>query len=205
MRNNLEYELKRLVKRLKPVACVYKFRDEKPQRIDKFLDVGVKLETNGQCKFLAFWFHWDHDWEGDGVEDWEPVTYVLKKEEVIDIQTRPHWNLVRWLTDKPILENGERAIVYFSKNGHAPYLSVPPSTEIGWLKNAMIKIQLGRRIVIAFLDFLEVMSERSLYVNISEYEVKEDYGPPSTSRAMTGVEILGKRLFDKWYNKPKAC
>jgi len=199
------YDLESLVKKLKPIAYVYKFRDEKPQRIDRFLDVGVKLEAEGLCEFLTFWFRWDHDWEGDGVEDWEPVTYVLKEDEIIDIQTRPHWHLVRWLTDEPILEDEERAIVYFSKNGHAPYLSIPSTSEVGWVKNAMIKMVLGREVRMALLDFLEVMDERDLYVNISGYSIKEDYGPPSTSRAMRGIEILGRKLFDKWYKKPKAC
>jgi hypothetical protein len=201
----LESELENLVNRLKPVTYVYKFKDEKPYRVDKFLDVGVWFEVDGQCKFITFWFRWDHDWEGDGVENWEPVTYVLKKEEVIDIQTRPHWNLVSWLTDEPILENEERAIVYFSKNGHAPYLSVPSTTEVGWLKSAMIKMELGRKIGMAILDFLEVMDERSLYVKISGYKVKKDYGPTSTSKALTGIEILGKKLLDRWYKKPEAC
>ena len=204
-RIDLGYELKTLAERLKPVTYVYRFRDEDPQRIDRFLDAGVKLKAEEKCRFLTFWFRWDHDWEGDGVEDWEPITYVLKKEEVIDIQTRPHWNLVTWLTDDPILEDGKRAIIYFSKNGHAPYLPVQYRAKIGWLKKAMTKIELGRKIGMALLDFLEVMNERDLYVNISEYEVKEDYGPSSTSRAMTGIEILGKKLFDKWCKKPKTC
>ena len=116
--------MKALIDRLKPIAFVYEFRDENPPRIDQFIDVSVTLEKETNCIFLTFWFRWDHDWEGDGVEDWEPVTYILKEDKVIDIQTRTHWKIVQWMTDDPILQNGERAIIYFSKHGHAPYLQV---------------------------------------------------------------------------------
>lgn len=197
----MKYELKTLVDTLKPMTFVYNFRDENPPRIDAFLDVGAKMRTEGKCTLLTFWFRWDHDWEGDGVEDWEPVTYVLKKDEVVDIQTRPHWNIVKWLTDEPILEDGKRAIVYFSKHGHAPYLQVRPRTEVGWLKNAMYKIKTR----VAILDFLEVMDERGQYINIRDYKVIEEREPPSTSKAMKGIEILGIRLFSKWYEIPETC
>ena len=194
----MEKKLITLVNTLKPVAHVYNFRDEKPPRIDKFLDVSALLRTEGEYDFLTFWFRWDHDWEGDGIEDWEPVTYVLNGSEVVDIQTRPHWNFVKWLTDDPVLADNKKAIVYFSKNGHAPYLPVKSRTEIGWLRNAMNRVKIG----VAIPDFLEVMSERNHYELIPEYVVVENRVPPSTSRAMTGVEILGKKFFDKWYEKP---
>jgi len=113
-----------LIGRLKPVVFVYNFKDEVPSRIDRFLDVSASLRTVGGFGVLTFWFRWDHDWEGDGVEDWEPVTYILKENKVVDIQTRAHWHIVEWLKDNPVLKDGEIAIVYFSKNGHAPYLQV---------------------------------------------------------------------------------
>jgi hypothetical protein len=186
-----------LIDRLKPVAFVYNFKDETPPRIDRFLDVGATLKTEGKCEFLTFWFRWDHDWEGDGVEDWEPVTYVLKEEKVVDIQTRTHWNIVRWLTDDPILDGIERAIIYFSKHGHAPYMQV--QSNVGWLRSTFDKTKTGY----ATLDFLEAMDERNQYVNIVEYTVIENREPPNSSRAMTGVKILGKKFFDKCYKKPE--
>jgi hypothetical protein len=67
-------ELKTLIERLKPTTFVYNFRDETPTRIDRFLDVGATLRLVDSYEILTFWFRWDHDWEGDGIEDWEPVT-----------------------------------------------------------------------------------------------------------------------------------
>jgi len=198
-------QLNDLIKRLKPVVHVFKFTDETPPRTDTFLDVGAELKTNGKCTILTFWFRWDHDSEGDGVEDWEPVTYVLKDDAVIDIQTRPHWNLVRWLTDQPILQNGERAIVFFSKNRHAPYLEVQPTTKIGWLRKAMTQTWWGREIGFALHDFIVVMDERNRYVSVPKYKVKKNRRPPSSSRALTGIDILGKKLFNDWYKKPESC
>lgn len=192
----MAHDLKMLIDRLKPVAFVYNFKDETPPRIDRFLDVGATLKTEGKCEFLTFWFRWDHDWEGDGVEDWEPVTYVLKEEKVVDIQTRTHWNIVRWLTDDPILDGIERAIIYFSKHGHAPYMQV--QSNVGWLRSTFDKTKTGY----ATLDFLEVMDERDQYVNIVEYTVIENREPPDSSRAMTGVKILGKKFFVECYKKP---
>jgi hypothetical protein len=75
------------------------------------------------------------------MEDWEPVTYVLEGEKVINIQTRTHWRIVRWMTDDPILEEGERGVIYFSKHGHAPYMSVQSNVE--WLKEAFDKTITG--------------------------------------------------------------
>jgi hypothetical protein len=192
----LAHELNDLIERLKPTAFVYNFRDEKPERIDRFLDVGATLKINDNYEILSFWFRWDHDWEGDGVEDWEPVTYVICGEKVIDIQTRTHWHIVRWMTDNPFLD-GERAILYFSKHGHAPYMRV--QSNIGWLKGAFDKTITGY----AIPDFFEVMGEMSEYVQVSNYEVIENREPPSTSRAMRGVSILGKRFFADCYTKPK--
>jgi len=186
--SKLSRELKTLIDRLKPVVFVYNFRDENPARIDRFLDVSATLKTERKCEFLTFWFRWDHDWEGDGIEDWEPVTYILKENEVIDIQTRVHWNIVRWLTDDPILEGKERAIIYFSKHGHAPYMQV--QSNIGWLRSAFNKTKTGY----ATPDFLDVMDERDQYVNITKYAVIENREPPATSRAMTGVRILGRKI-----------
>jgi hypothetical protein len=100
---NLVNEIETLIDRLKPVVFIYNFKDENPERIDKFLQVGAKIKTEGKYVILTFWFRWDHDWEGDGVEDWEPVTYILKENKVIDVQTRTHWNIIRWLTDDPVL------------------------------------------------------------------------------------------------------
>jgi len=198
-------ELSTLVGRLKPIVYVFEFKDETPPRGDVFLDVGAELKTGGRCTILAFWFRWDHDSEGDGVEDWEPVTYVLKDGAVIDIQTRPHWNLVRWLTDQPILQNGERAIVFFSKNRHAPYLEVQPTTKIGWLRKAMTQTWWGREVRFALLDFIEVMSERNRYISVPEYKVRKNHRPPSSSKALTGIDLLGKKLFSDWYKKPESC
>lgn len=191
--------LKVLIDRLKPVAFVYCFRDEKPARVDEFLDANAQLETCGKCILLTFWFRWDHDWEDDGIEDWEPVTYILKEDKVIDIQTRTHWNIVRWMTDDPILEDAERAIIYFSKNGHAPYLQV--QSNVGWLRSTFNKSRTGY----ATPDFLEVMDERSQYIKIPDYSVIENRGPPPTSRAMGGVKFLGRKLFVNHYKKPKSC
>jgi len=201
----MEPRLDALIKRLKPVAHVFKFKDETPPRIDAFLDVGAELRRNGKCTILTFWFHWDHDSENDDIQDWEPITYILKDNAVIDIQTRPHWNLVRWLTDQPILQNGERAIVFFSKNRHAPYLEVQPTTKVGWLKKAMTQTWMGREIGWAVFDFMDVMSERSRYVNIPKYKVKKNRRPPSDAQALTGMEIMGKKLFNDWYKKPESC
>lgn len=202
---HINSRVKALVDRLKPLAYVYKYIDETPSRKDAFLDVGVELNVKDNCEFLTFWFHWDHDWEGDQVEDWEPVTYTLINDVLVDIQTRPHWTLVQWLTDNPILENGERAIIYFSKNGHAPYLSIPSSTEIGWLRNTMIKIKMGREIRFAALDFLEVMRQKNSYVKMSNYKPEENLVPPKSSRALTGIAFMGIRLFDNVYKAPKGC
>ncbi len=191
----MAHELKDFIKRLKPTVFVYNFIDEKPARIDRFLEVGATLKTNDKYEILTFWFRWDHDWEGDGVEDWEPVTYVIDGEKVIDVQTRTHWHIVRWMTDSPIFD-GERAIVYFSKHGHAPYMRV--QSNIGWLKGAFDRTITGY----AIPDFFEVMGEIAGYVQVSNYEVVENREPPSTSRAITGVRILGKRFFANCYKKP---
>jgi hypothetical protein len=196
-RSKLAQELKSLIDRLMPLTFVYLFKDENPPRIDQWLDVGAKLTTEGDLVFLTFWFHWDHDWEGDGVEDWEPVTYILKEDKLVDIQTRVHWNIVRWLTDDPILDGKERAIVYFSKHGHAPYLQV--RSNVGWLRNIFNKTKTR----FAVFDFLEVMDEREQYIKIPEYKVIENYEPPSNSRAMTGVKILGRKFFVNSYIKPR--
>jgi hypothetical protein len=193
----LANEIETLIDRLKPVVFVYNFKDENPERIDKFLQVGAKIKDQGKYVILTFWFRWDHDWEGDGVEDWEPVTYILKENKVIDVQTRTHWNIIRWLTDDPVLEGNERAIIYFSKHGHAPYLQV--NSNVGWLRNAFNKAITAY----AILDFLEVMDERNQYINIPKYTVINTLEPPSNSRAMTGVKILGKKLFTEYYRKPK--
>ena len=193
----MAHELKTLIERLKPTAFVYNFNDEKPARIDRFLDVGATLKNNDNYEILTFWFRWDHDWEGDGMEDWEPVTYVIDGEKVIDIQTRTHWRIVRWMTDNPIVEDGERAILYFSKHGHAPYMRV--QSNVGWLKGAFDKTITGY----ATADFLEVMDETAEYVQVPNYEVIENREPPSTSRAITGVSILGKKFFANCYKKPK--
>lgn len=190
------HELKTLIQRLKPVAFVYNFKDETPTRIDCFLDVSVTLKNIDNFEILTFWFRWDHDWEGDGVEDWEPVTYIVDGENVIDIQTRTHWHIVRWMTDSPILD-GERAILYFSKHGHAPYMRV--QSDVGWLKGTFDSTITGY----AIPDFFEVMNETAGYVQITNYEVIENCEPPSTSRAMTGIRILGKRFFADCYKKPK--
>lgn len=192
----MAHELKTLIERLKPIAFVYNFRDEKPARIDNFLDVGATLKNSDNYKILTFWYRWDHDWEDDGVEDWEPVTYIIDKDKVADIQTRTHWKIVRWMSDNPIL-NGERAVVYFSKHGHAPYMRV--QAKIGWLKAAFDKTVTGY----AILDFLEVMDEINGYVQKPNYEVIENREPPSTSRAMTGLSILGKKFLADCYKKPK--
>jgi hypothetical protein len=192
----LEHKLKTLIERLKPTAFVYNFIDEKPARIDRFLDVGATLKNDDKYEILTFWFRWDHDWEGDGVEDWEPVTYVINGEKIIDIQTRTHWRIVKWMTDNPIIEDDERAILYFSKHGHAPYMRV--QSNVGWLKGAFDKTITGY----ATVDFLEVMDEIERYVQIPNYQVIANREPPSTSRAMTGVSILGKRFFTNCYKKP---
>lgn len=193
----MAHELKTLIDRLKPTAFVYKFTDEKPARIDRFLDVSATLRMNDGYEILTFWFRWDHDWEGDGVEDWEPVTYIISGDTVVDIQTRTHWRVVRWMSDNPILEDAERAIVYFSKHGHAPYMRV--QSNVGWLKGAFDRAITGY----AISDFLEVMDEITGYVKIPTYEVIANREPPSTSRAMTGVNILGRKFFTSCYKKPK--
>jgi len=193
----LALELEALVKRLKPLAFVYHFRDEAPARIDHFLDVGATLKASDGYEILTFWFRWDHDWEGDGVEDWEPVTYIIDGEKVVDIQTRTHWRVIRWMSDNPVLENDERAILYFSKHGHAPYMRV--QSNVGWLKGAFDKTIAGY----AILDFLEVMAELDEYVAVPNYGVTVNRAPPSTSRAMMGVNVLGKRFFTQCYQKPK--
>lgn len=193
----MAHELKTLIERLRPTAFVYNFRDEKPARIDSFLDVVAILKNVDNYEILTFWFRWDHDWEGDGVEDWEPVTYVIDGEKVIDIQTRTHWRIVRWMTDNPLLEDGERVIVYFSKHGHAPYMRV--QSNVGWLKGAFDKTITGY----AIADFLEVMDETAEYVQVANYEVIENREPPSVSRAMTGISILGKKFFANCYKNPK--
>jgi hypothetical protein len=192
----LAHELKPLIERLKPTAFVYNFSDEKPARIDRFLDVSATLKNDDNYEFLTFWFRWDHDWEGDGVEDWEPVTYIIDGEKVVDIQSRTHWRVISWMSDDPVLD-GERAILYFSKHGHAPYMQV--RSNVGWLKSAFDKTLTGY----AIPDFLEVMDERTGYVKITDYDVIANHQPPSTSRAMTGVNILGKKFFTQCYKKPK--
>lgn len=192
------HELRALIEKLKPVALVYNFKDETPARIDRFLDVGATLKQVDGYEILTFWFRWDHDWEGDGVEDWEPVTYFLDGEKVVDIQTRTHWRIVSWMSDDPFL-SGEQAVLYFSKHGHAPYMQV--RSNVGWLKSAFNKTITGY----AVLDFLEVMDERAGYVEITGYDVIANHEPPSTSRAMTGINILGKKFFTQCYKKPKRA
>jgi hypothetical protein len=194
----LEHKLRALTERLKPIAFVYTFRDETPERIDRFLDVSATLKAVDGYEILTFWFRWDHDWEGDGIEDWEPVTYIVDQEEVVDIQTRTHWRVVSWLNNHPIL-NGERAILYFSKHGHAPYMQV--QSNVGWLKSTLDKTITGY----AILDFLEVMDERAAYVEITDYNVIHNREPPNDSRAMTGFNILGKKFLPKCYKKPKRA
>ncbi len=100
------------------------------------------------------------------------------------------------MSDNPVLD-GERAILYFSKHGHAPYMQV--QSNVGWLKNAFDKTITGY----AIPDFLEVMDERPRYMEITDYEVIPNREPPGTSRAMTGVNILGKRFFTQCYKQPK--
>lgn len=191
----MTHELRALIERLKPTAFVYNFRDETPGRIDCFLDVGATLRLVDGYKILTFWFRWDHDWEGDGIEDWEPVTYIIDREKVIDIQTRTHWRIISWMSDDPVLV-GEHAILYFSKHGHAPYMQV--QSNVGWLKSAFDKTITGY----AIPDFLEVMDERAGYVEIADYDVMPNREPPRASRAMTGVNILGKKFFTQCYRKP---
>ena len=191
----MAHELQALIQRLKPIVFVYIFKDETPARIDRFLDVGATLKLVGGFEALTFWFRWDHDWEGDGIEDWEPVTYIMSGEKVVDIQTRTHWRIVRWLSDDPVLD-GERAILYFSKHGHAPYMQV--KANVGWLKSAFDKTIIGY----AIPDFLEVMAEEAGYLEISNYDVIPNREAPRTSRAMTGVTILGKKFFAQCFKKP---
>jgi hypothetical protein len=191
----LAHELQALIQRLKPIVFVYVFRDETPARIDRFLDVGATLKLVGGFEALTFWFRWDHDWEGDGIEDWEPVTYIMSGEKVVDIQTRTHWRIVRWLSDDPVLD-GERAILYFSKHGHAPYMQV--KANVGWLKSAFDKTITGY----AIPDFLEVMAEEAGYMEISNYDVIPNREASRTSRAMAGVTILGKKFFVQCFKKP---
>jgi hypothetical protein len=126
----------------------------------------------------------------------QSLSKPIDGEKVIDIQTRTHWHIVRWMTDNPILD-GERAILYFSKHGHAPYMRV--QSNIGWLKGAFDRTITGY----AIPDFFEVMGEMAEYVQVSNYDVIENHKPPGTSRAMTGVSILGKRFFVDCYKKPK--
>jgi hypothetical protein len=191
----LTHDARAIIEQLKPIAFVYHFRDEKPARIDRFIDVSATFKEVDGFAVLTFWYRWDHDWEGDGVEDWEPVTYILDGERVIDIQTRTHWRIVSWLSDDPVLD-GKRAILYFSKHGHAPYMQV--KANVGWLKKAIDRTLTGY----AILDFLEVMDERAGYVEVTDYMVIADREPPSTSRAMTGVNILGKGFFSQCYKLP---
>lgn len=191
------HQLQSLIQRLKPTVYVYNFRDETPNRIDRFLDVSATLRSFAGYEVLTFWFRWDHDWEGDNVEDWEPVTYIIKKGKVIDIQTRTHWRIISWMNDDPVLD-GERGIIYFSKHGHAPYMQV--KSNAGWLRSAFDKTLTGY----ALSDFLEVMDENAGYVEIVDYDVMADREPPSTSRAMTGVNILGKKFFTHHYRKPRG-
>lgn len=191
----MAHRIQALIERLKPVAFVYNFKDETPARIDRFLDVSATLKEVDGYGVLTFWFRWDHDW-GDGVEDWEPVTYILDGERVVDIQTRTHWGIVRWMSDDPVLD-GERAVLYCSKHGHAPYMEV--QANVGWLRTAFDKALTGY----AVLDFLEVMAEKARYLEITDYEIIPNREPPSTSRAMTGVNILGKRFFTQCYKTPK--
>ena len=72
-------------------------------------------------------------------------------------------------------------------------------SNIGWLKEALDKAITGY----ATVDFLEVMSETDEYVKVPNYDVIENREPPSSSRAMTGVSILGKKFFTEYYKKPK--
>ena len=72
-------------------------------------------------------------------------------------------------------------------------------SNVGWLKGAFDKTITGY----ATTDFLEVMDETAGYVLVPDYEVIENREPPSTSRAMTGVSILGKKFFADYYKKPK--
>lgn len=189
------HELRALIERLKPLAFVYNFRDETPERIDRFLDVGATLKLVDGYEVVTFWFRWDHDWEGDSIEDWEPVTYIINRKKVVDIQTRAHWRIISWMSDDPVLD-GERAILYFSKHGHAPYMQV--NSDVGWLKNAVGKAITGH----AILDFIEVLDERARYVEVAGYDVIANREPPSTSRAMTGISILGKKFFTQVYRTP---
>jgi hypothetical protein len=100
------------------------------------------------------------------------------------------------MSDDPVLD-GERAILYFSKHGHAPYMQV--QSNVGWIKSVFDKTITGY----AITDFLEVMDERAEYMEITDYAVIPNHEPPRTSRAMIGVTILGKKFFAQCYKKLK--
>jgi len=51
-------------------------------------------------------------------------------------------------------------------------------------------------------DFLEVIDERNMYVDVSGYAVVQGREPPGNSRAMNGVEFQGVRLFADCYKLP---
>ncbi len=72
-------------------------------------------------------------------------------------------------------------------------------SNVGWLRSAFDKTLTGY----AVLDFLEAMDERTGYIKITNYDVIPNREPPSTSRAMTGVNILGKKFFTQCYRMPK--
>ncbi|MDI9578107.1 MAG: hypothetical protein QM398_08245 [Thermoproteota archaeon] len=46
------------------------------------------------------------------------------------------------------------------------------------------------------------MTEKAEYVKITDYKVFLNREPPATSRAMTGVNILGKKFFTQYYRIP---
>ena len=70
--------------------------------------------------------------------------------------------------------------------------------NVGWLKSAFDKTIIGY----AIPDFLEVMAEEAGYLEISNYDVIPNREAPRTSRAMTGVTILGKKFFAQCFKKP---
>ena len=87
-------------------------------------EVRVSLDTVDELKFITLWFRFPYDTHpGDGPE-YEPITFVLMRGKIIEIQTRVHWRLVH--INSEAIYSDEEAFLYtsFASQGHTPLLAL---------------------------------------------------------------------------------
>ncbi len=87
-------------------------------------EVRVSLDIMDELKFITLWFRFPYDTRpGDGPE-YEPITFVLMGEEIIEIQTRVHWRIVH--INAEAIYSDEEAFLFasFASQGHTPLLAL---------------------------------------------------------------------------------